>query len=173
MRRLIVLICMSFFSVSAVQAELKIGVIDVLTLVQRSPQADEIRNRIRDEFKTREQEIVGLQKELQDEVGNFERDKAVMSETAKIEAEQAIVDKQRNLRRLQEDFREDTTRRQNEEMQGLLEVIGGKLEIIADQENFDIILHRDAVPYVKEKFDITALVLEKLNESNKAKANSK
>ncbi len=147
---------------------IKIGVINLPEVLQQSPYAAEIRDKILAEFGGREEKLRALQEELQAESEKLTRDSAVMSESARQALQQEIMTKQAEFISLQESFREDTMRRQNEETQALLEIIGYEVEAVAQAEKLDMIIHRDAVPYIAdEKLDVTPLVIEKLKKKKK------
>jgi len=66
-----------------------------------------------------------------------------------------------NLQRMQREFREDLNLRKNEELATVLEQANRSIQIVAEQENFDLIL-QEAV-YRNPNIDITDKVIESLS----------
>ena len=95
-----------FISPAAAQ-ELKVGVVSVPLLMDRAPQAAVAMQALEQEFQPRQREIVAKQKEFEELTAKVQRDVAVMGETERRNAERDLRDLQREVTRLQNEFRED------------------------------------------------------------------
>lgn len=152
---------MLFTSLSFAEG-LKIGVVDFRTIVATSPQAKEIGDKLKQEFKSREDQILQAEKGLKDKSEKLQRNGAIMSESEKTKLEREVMASQRDLQRLQYEFREDTSLRQREEMQKFMEKIQAVIQVIAKEQKYDLVIQSDVMPYVGKNIDITEHVLKKM-----------
>ena len=164
----ILLATLLFLSPMLVNAntQLKIGVVNVRDIMQQSPQGEAITKTLEKEFGSRKNSIVSAQKSLQEKSGKYQRDSAVMSEAERKKTEKELVEKQRDIQRMEQEFREDGQARQNEEAEKLLKKINEVISRVAASEGYDMILHREAAPFASDKVDITAKVLAELKKSS-------
>lgn len=151
---------------TANQSTFKIGIIDIGTIVSKSPEAQAIGEALRKEFQAREASIANAEKALREKEGKIERNGSVMGEAERSKLEKEIHTAKRDLHRMQVEFREDTTLRQREEMEKFLNKIRGVVKDIAKAENYNLILHSEAVPYSDDKTNITDKVMKKLSQKN-------
>src|SRR5947209_3774643 len=71
----------------ALAADFKIGVIDMRAVVSASPQAKETMERLKKEFKSREEKMAATDKSLKEKAEKLQRNSAVMSESEKTKLE--------------------------------------------------------------------------------------
>src|SRR5690606_37346152 len=95
----------------------KIGVIDVREIVATSPKAVEAGEKLKKEFQAREDKLRALSQEIQANTDKFERNHAVMGDEEKKKMERDLNSSQRELARLQTEFRDDIQLRQRDEME--------------------------------------------------------
>jgi len=150
-----------------VMAETKVGVVDTVRLMEEAPQAKSAQAKIESEFAPREKELVGLQKSIRKLEDKLSRDGAVMSEKESNKLERDILSKRRELKRTQDEFRDDLNIRKNEVLSKLQRQMYEATVGLAKEKNYDVILGQGVV-YSNKQIDITDLVLQKL----KAKAKS-
>ena len=98
---------LSAFCAPVVAQELKIGVVNVPVLMERAPQAKVAMDALQEEFAPRQREILARQKEYEELGEKVQRDVAVMGETERRNAENDLRNLQREVTRLQTEFRED------------------------------------------------------------------
>lgn len=125
-----------------------------------STAAIEASKRIEQEFSARDQEMKRLSLKLQGMKEDFDKNQATLSESDKKRKEAEFADLNREFQRKGRELREDLERRQAEETGKLLEKTQAVIKIIAEAENYDLIL-RDAV-YVAPAANITDQVLKEL-----------
>lgn len=138
---------------------LRIAVIDMRTVIANSPQAKAAADKLKQEFKVREDQIIALDKSLKEKSEKMQRNGAVMSEAEKSKLEREIMAAQRDLQRMQGEFREDAALRQQEETKKLVDKINKIVQDMAQKENYDLIVHADASSYFSNKINITDKVV--------------
>jgi outer membrane protein len=146
----------------AAVAEMKIGFVDVVKLMEAAPQAKSAQSKIESEFAPREKELVGLQREIKKLEDKLTRDGAVMSESERTKLERKILSKRRDLKRSQDEFRDDLNIRQNELLAKLQKEMSLAIDSLANDQNFDLLIGRQGVIFAGDKVDITDSVLKKL-----------
>ena len=142
----------------------KIGVVDMRKVVSSSQEAKTVMEKLQQEFKPREEKILNTEKELKEKSEKPQRNAAIMSDNEKAKLERELVTGQRDLQRLQEEFREDSTARYQEEMQKLIEKVKKVVNDIAAKEKYDLILHQDTHLYTSAQVDITDKVVKTLGQ---------
>ncbi|MBS0286332.1 MAG: OmpH family outer membrane protein [Proteobacteria bacterium] len=156
------LLAASTMPVSA-NAELKIGVIDMRAIINSAPQAKEAMEKLKKEFKAREDKIVSAEKSYKEKAEKLQRNTAVMSEAEKGKLEKDVMTSQRDLQRLQAEFREDAAIRQQEEMKKIMDKINVAVEDVAKKEKYDLIIHKDVVPFAAKTVDVTDKVIKAIS----------
>ena len=150
-------------SVPSLAADLKIGVVNAVGVLEAAPQADIARKKLEKEFATRDRELVAAQKALKGLEDRMIKDGAIMSETERSRLERDIVNKRRELKRDQEEFREDVNFRRNEEFGKIQRDIGEAIRGVAKQQKYDLVL-TDGVIYASEAVDMTQTVIDHLKK---------
>jgi outer membrane protein len=143
---------------------LKIGVIDVRTTIQKSPQLNAINNDLAKIFKPRELKIVDAQTSLKADEDKIQKDSATMNDTDRNVLRDKIITERANLQAMITSFQQDLDSAQNSAMQKLLSQIAMIVNDIAKQEKFDLILQGDNVPFVIDRLNITTQVLQQLSK---------
>ena len=138
---------------TAVQAEVKIGVVSTEVILRDSAAAQAASKKLEQEFSKRDKELNAAGQRLKNDVERFEKNAGTMTEQERIR-------KQRDFQRRQRELREDFNQRRNEELQKLLRQANTVIKNIAQREKYDLIL-QEAI-YVNPKIDITDQVLKEL-----------
>jgi outer membrane protein len=152
----IALICA--FALPASAQDLKIGVVNIPALMERSPQTKAAMDALQEEFAPRQREFLAKQKEYEDLAAKVQKDVAVMGETERRNAEKNLRDLQREVTRLQTEFREDLNLRQNEELGLLQRSLLKEVQDYAAQEGYDLVVG-DGVLFASSAVNITENVL--------------
>jgi outer membrane protein len=147
----------------SVLAETKIGFVDTAKLMEAAPQVKSAQAKIESEFAPREKELVALQQQIRTLEDRISRDSSVMSETESSKLERDVLAKRRDLKRSQEEFRDDLNIRRNEVLAKLQKDIYDVVVAFAKEQNFDLILTQGVV-YSSDKVDVTESVLKKLKQ---------
>lgn len=155
------------FALPASAQETKIGVVSIQVLMERSPQTKAAMDALQEEFAPRQREFLAKQKEYEDLSAKVQKDLAVMGETERRNAEKNLRDLQREVTRLQTEFREDLNLRQNEELGMLQRSLLKEVQDYAAREGYDLILG-DGVLYASTAVNITEPVLRAVEASFQA-----
>jgi outer membrane protein len=145
---------------------LKIGVVNVGRLLQESPQAQDARESLEDEFAPRRREIVALQAEIEKKSAAMQKDLEVMGTEERENAQRDLRNDERAILRAQNEFREDLDLRNNEAIGAIQQDVLREIATYGDSQGLDLIL-ADGIVYASEKVDITEAVLARLRGSYK------
>ncbi len=153
----------------AAAQDLKIGVVNVPVLLDRAPQTRAAMDSLQEEFAPRQREFIAKQKELEDLTAKIQKDVAVMGETERRNAEKNLRDLQRDVARLQQEFREDLELRQNEELANLQRALLKELQEYAQAQGYDLIVG-DGVLFASTAVNITEEVLRAVEANYQAQS---
>lgn len=157
---LVVVTIMAIGSVAA--AELKIGYVNAVKVIEEAPQGEAALKKLEAEFAPRDKQIIEMQNKLKRLEQDLEKNALVLKDTEARSKEFEIVGLKRDLRRATQEFREDYNLRRNEELTALQKIVQKTIAEIAKQENFDLIL--ESAVYAGPKVDITEKILKKLGK---------
>lgn len=144
--------------------EVKIAVLDLPKILRNSPQMEATANKLKKEFKPRQDKIVALQKSMSDAQAKMKRDAAVMSEKEVNHLRDSMANDQRDLRRMEEDYLADARAAQKEAMGGIVKKINLLVEKVAKEGKYDLILQKEYVAFADDKVDITDKVVKRLRD---------
>ena len=144
--------------------DVKVGFVNVAKVLDESPQAAQARERIEKEFAPRDRALLAQQKELRALEDQLVRDGGVMTEDQRVKLEQDIRSRRREMRRTQEEFREELNLRRNQELSKLQRRVIEVIQELAKVESYDLVV-TDGVVYASERVDITAKVVGRLKET--------
>jgi outer membrane protein len=160
----------SVMSLPAAAQDLKIGVVNVTALMEQAPQAKAAMDALQEEFAPRQRTILAKQKELEDLSEKANRDAAVMGETERRNMEKDLRDLQRDVARMQTEFREDLNLRRNEELGNLQRLLLKEVQDYAESADFDLVVG-DGVLYASSAVNITEVVLRAMEANFQAAGN--
>ena len=157
------------FSLDSVNAQgLKIGFVKDEFIKQEYKAWQRAQEQWELESKAWDDEAIAKQTELQELVEEYERQKLILSEDKKREKEASIMAKQEVLDAYTRQIYGPNgvaERKQAQLIQPLIEKVSEVIELIAIEENFDVIFTmQSGLGYIKETYDVTDKVLAKLEE---------
>jgi outer membrane protein len=155
------------FSLPAAAQELKVGVVNIQALMEQAPQTKTAMDALQEEFAPRQREYAAKQTQFEDLQAKAQKDFAVMGETERSNAERELRDLQREVTRLQNEFREDLNLRQNEELGKLQRSLLQEVQDYAEAEGYDLVVG-DGVLYASAGVNITDSVLQAVEASFQA-----
>ena len=164
----ILLLALPYSLVSA--QEVKIGVVNIAQLMEQAPQARVSMEVLDEEFQPRQREIIARQTDFQDLTEKVQRDLAVMGETERRNAEKELRDLQREVTRLQNEFREDLNLRRNEELGILQSLLLKEVQDYAQAAGYDLVVG-DGVLFASSAVNITENVLRAMEANFQAAGN--
>jgi outer membrane protein len=147
----------------AATAEYKISFVEVPRLLRDAPQVEKVRNKLKQEFSRRNDDLVAQRQQMLKLQEKLQRDGAIMSASETKRLERDILSRQRKLKSAQTEFQEDLSLRQNEELGKLRKLIGEVIVQVAKEDKIDLVLESGVV-YASERTDITDKVLERLKQ---------
>jgi len=165
MKNRISLFVILLFVANVSYAELKVGVVNVAKVLQGSPQAKKAQNRMEKEFSPRKKHLESRVKEIIKLEEKLTRDASVMGESERRKLEKDIFDKKREAKRAQQEFKEDVSMWNNEEMGKIQRGVLDAIKALAKDESFDLVLMdgvQNGVVYYANKIDVTDKVQKKL-----------
>lgn len=162
----IIIFVFSVFSTMAnAQTEgLKIAYVNMAKAIETSPQAESVLKELKAEFDPKDQQLAGKREKLRQIEEELEKSALVLKESDRQNLEKEVRDLRRLIKRETQDFREELNVRQNEELRKLERIVLKVVAKIAEDENYDLIIHQGAI-YASNRIDITDRVLEQLAET--------
>lgn len=146
----------------AAAAELKIGYVNAVKVIEEAPQGEAALKKLEAEFAPRDKKIVEMQERLKQLEQDLEKNALVLKDTEQRSREFEIVSLKRDLRRATQEFREDYNLRRNEELAALQKIVQKTISDIARQENYDLVL--ESAVYAGPRADITDKILKRLGK---------
>jgi len=150
---------------SPVWAELKIGYVNYSQLLQDSPQAKDIADKLRAEFVPRQREIETRQDTLKRRADDLQKNAATMTEEQRDDAEKTLRDGDRDLQTMKQELQDDFNARRNEELSRLQRELIEQVRVYAKAQNYDLVL-AEGVIYATNAIDITPAILSHLTQSH-------
>lgn len=147
-------------------AEFKVGFVNVAIVLDQAPQAAAARARIEREFAPRDREVLAQQQRIRTLEDNLVKNAAVLSASERERQEAELRQLKRELRRSQEEFREDLNLRRSQELSALQRMVTEVIQTMASAEKYDLII-TDGVVFASDKVNITSRVIERLKSDFK------
>jgi len=144
-------------------AELKVGFVNTIRVIEEAPQGVAALKKLEAEFSQRDKELVGLQNRIRQLDDELQKNVPAQKDADRRAREREILTLKRELKRATQEFREDYNQRRNEELAVLQQVVRKAILEIAKQEKYDLVLHEGTV-YASENIEITDKVLKKLGK---------
>jgi outer membrane protein len=148
-------------AVTPAWAELKVGYVNIVRVIEEAPQGVAALKKLEAEFGQRDKELVDLQNRIRQLDDELQKNVPALKEADRRARE--ILTLKRELKRATQEFREDYNQRRNEELAVLQQVVRKAILEIAKQEKYDLVLHEGTV-YASENIEITDKVLKRLGK---------
>jgi outer membrane protein len=155
------------FTAQAASAEIKVGFVNVAKVLELAPQAEAARTRIEKEFAPRDRELLQQQKDVRGLEDRLVKNAAVLSEAERQRKETDIRASKRELRRAQDEFREDLNLRRSQELSKLQQTVTEVIQKLAKTEKYDLIVS-DGVIFAGDRVNMTDKILERLRANFKS-----
>lgn len=160
-------LAVGMLAAQAAAAEVKVGFVDVRKVMELAPQSEEARNSIEKEFAPRDRELLQQQKEVRSLEDRLVKNAAVLSEVERQRKETDIRASKRELRRAQDEFREDLNLRRSQELSKIQQTAREVIQKFAKAEKYDLIVS-EGVVFAGKRVDITDKILERLRADFKS-----
>lgn len=139
---------------------MKVGVVDIRQVLQKSPQVASAQKTLRNQFQSREKEFRTLQQQVRADADKLNRDGSVMKDADRKVLQQKIQDEQQKLQNMQMGLQQDLFSAQNQQMQGIMSKLQNAVNEVAKEGQFTLILTKDNVAFANQQLDITNQVLD-------------
>lgn len=153
---------------SASAAEYRVGVVNPIKVLESAPQAEAARKRLEKEFAPRDRKLVASQKALRDREDRLAKDGPIMSEAERQRLEREVRAARRELKRDQDEFREDLNLRRNEEFTKIQRLVVEAIQAVAKDKEYDLIVG-EGVIYASERVDMTDEIIQRLKRDYKGR----
>ncbi len=160
-------LAVGMLAAQAAAAEVKVGFVDVRKVMELAPQSEEARNSIEKEFAPRDRELLQQQKEVRSLEDRLVKNAAVLSEVERQRKETDIRASKRELRRAQDEFREDLNLRRSQELSKIQQTAREVIQKFAKAEKYDLVVS-EGVIFAGKRVDITDKILERLRADFKS-----
>jgi outer membrane protein len=149
---------------SSALAEVKIGFVNIIQVMEQAPQADIARNELEQEFSGRDAKLTADRDAIIELEKKLETDGEFMSTDELDELERTIARRKLEFNRDREELQEDFNIRRNEELSKLQRAVYDVIVQVAKAEDYDLMV-TERVLYASERIDITDKVLNRLGET--------
>ncbi len=168
--RKIIIFCVVLFTAGITSGQLKIGYVDSDTIMEQLPDAQDAQQKINNFIQEWNEELKKLDNEYGKKYKEYDENKLMMSDAKRIEVEKELrelEDEIENYRQKKFGVNGELFSKQEEIMKPIQNKIFGVIQEIAEEEEFDYVFDRSGdiiFLYAKEDYDITNLVLERLQQ---------
>lgn len=160
-----------FFLTEAYAENTRVAFVDIAKVLEAAPQAIAANKRLTKEFEKRNDGLIKMRKELRQLEDKLAKEGVTMSESQLRKVERDIHERKREIKRAQEDYREDLNIRRNEELRKIQKRVYKAIVELAEKEKYDIVMG-DGVIHARKNVDITDKVLSILNSSQRSAPSS-
>lgn len=167
MRKTLFAVLLLFTSLS-INAQLKIGYVDSDTIMEKLPDAKDAQSRLDALIAEWQEELRKMEAEWQSKYDDYEQRKLIMSDQKRAETEKELVSLENKITSYrQQKFgpNGDLFKQQTEIMEPVQNKVFNVIQEVAQEKELDFVFDRSGdiiFLYAKPDYDITALVLEKL-----------
>jgi outer membrane protein len=164
----IIIAALIFFLAGITSAQLKIGYIDSDTVMDQLPDAQDARKRLDAMIEEWNAELNKMEKEWKTKYDDYERRKLILTDASRAELESDLIKLEQQIA----DYRGkkfgtngELFLKQDELMKPIQNKVFNVIQAIAVEDDLDYIFDRSGdimLLYAKDKYDLTARVLERL-----------
>lgn len=141
-------------------ADTRVAVVDVVSILQKMPQREGVIKAIDAEFASRAKVLQDEEKKAKDAAQKLQKEGLTLSNSEKTKLTNLISAFQDKANTFSVDYR----KRENEEANKLLVKIGEAVKKIATQEKYELVLKAEAAFYATDAVDITDKVFEQVKK---------
>lgn len=140
----------------------KIGVFNLQTVLQQTPQLKAVQKKLKSQFTSRNNQVISQQKQLVSDLSRLRGLPAAKS-NARSDLQVKIINESSNLRAKRAVLERDLLVARNQNLQAMMTKIRGKAKVIANQKGFDLVLTNANVAYSSNNTDITRDLIRALS----------
>ncbi|MFI4967704.1 MAG: OmpH family outer membrane protein [Gammaproteobacteria bacterium] len=154
-------------TVQAQAADLKIGVVDMPSLLQKSPQAQSASQDMAKKFDSRKKDLMAEQDKIKNLQDQLNKNGAVMSASQLQDSQSQLDELQRDFSRKQSDYMDDVNMERNSALSRLQQQVLKAVQEFAQSQKYNLIVG-DGVFYKDNSVDVTDQVLAQMQKDFKA-----
>lgn len=162
MKRLLVLIMSSLFALNVSAAELKVGVVNLDQVLQKSPLALQLNTKISNDFQPRQDQLNTAQRNLQDTVDKLTYTAYKLSPQERADLQNKINIQRADLEKMSVALQKDLADAQNKGVQTLLAKLNTVVQQIAKDGHYDMISSSANILFLNNSINITQQVVDQL-----------
>lgn len=139
-------------------------------IIENAPGASEAQQTWQDELTRYQQELEGLAAELDSLQQAYQQQESMLSEEAREERQEEIVDKQNQLQERRAELDQQATQRQQELLNPILQEVQGVIEQVRQERGYTMVFDASTAGLLAAdpSLDITGLVLERMQSGSGA-----
>ena len=160
---MLIVLCGAGAWTPAACAEVKIGFVNILQVMEQAPQAETAREALEQEFSGRDAKLTAERDAIVELERKLQTDGEIMSPEQRDKLESAIARRKLDFNRDREELKEDFNIRRNEELSNLQRTVYDVIVQVAKSENYDLMV-TERVLYASERIDVTDEILARLQE---------
>jgi outer membrane protein len=158
------LVCAGLALSSTAMAEVKIGFVNIIEVMEKAPQAEAARKALEQEFSGRDAKLTAERDSILELERKLQTDGDIMSEAQREELESDIARRKLEFNRDREELKEDFNIRRNEELSKLQRAVYDVIVDVAKSENYDLMV-TERVLYASDRINVTDTILDRLAAS--------
>lgn len=168
MKKLTILFSVLLFTLPNLFAQLNIGYVDSDTIMEQLPDAQDVQKKLDDMVQEWQEELGKMEKEWKALYDDYEKRKLIMSDQKRVETEKELMQMEENISQYRQKkfgVNGELFTKQEELMKPVQNKVFNAIQEVAEEQEFDYVFDRSGdiiFLYAKPDYDITALVLEKL-----------
>lgn len=144
-------------------AEVSVAYVDAARLLKDAPQVEQIKARIRDEFRARDKRLVEMQKQMEALSERLGPGSPRLTAEEKERLQQDLATRKLQYRRARDELEQDKQLRFSEEEERFTRIIHEVIAQVAQDRKLDLVL-QGGVIWVAPRIDITEVILARLRE---------
>jgi outer membrane protein len=137
------------------RAEMRVAVVDVQRAVMQTEDGLRAQANLKKVFDSRQQELNKKQTDLQREKDEIEKQSGAMAKEALAVRAEAWQKKMMDLQQVFMEYNKELEKKQKEITDPIFEKVMGIVKRLATTENFDLVIDKNTVAYVRTDLDLT------------------
>jgi outer membrane protein len=151
------------------QAQTKVGVVDMRRAILETAEIKKASAELEVKYKSRQEDGVRLQKQLQDIQTQLQGDPAKLSEQQRAELQSQGTRRQRELQRLSDDLQADVERDRNEVLGKCQANMQAVVKKLAEEKGLDVVVDTGNTVYFKTSLELTTEAVAAYNAAHPVK----
>lgn len=156
------LLTLSVFLASPAWANQKLAVVDYQKLVENSPQVTAVNKELETQFKIRREALLKQRDDLQKKLADLNRNQAVMGQEQIAKTQDELIAQRARLQADEQAFEQEFRLAQARAYDKFMKQVTEAIAAVAKEQGYDMVIRKQATPFVNNEYDITKLVSAKL-----------